>query len=84
MTKDESLAKGLRERAQVIETTDIKSALIMRQAANRIEKHSQVLLEPTDEMKEAGFDAGNLGDGEWQYADPERTLRAMAAKALEE
>ena len=36
MTKDESLANGLRERAQTIETTDVKSALLMRQAANKI------------------------------------------------
>jgi len=58
--------------------------IIAEEAATEIERLRILLLNPTDAMIEAGFDAGNLGDGEWQYADPEKTWRAMAARALEE
>lgn len=39
---------------------------------------------PTTDMEDAGFDAGHEGDGEWIYADPMKTYRAMIGKALEE
>lgn len=51
-----------------------------RQARAAIE----AMVEPTTNMEDAGFDAGHEGDGEWMYADPMRTYKAMMQKALEE
>jgi len=42
----------------------------------------QAMRSPTKDMYQAGFDAGYLGDGEWQYADPEATYSAMIDQAL--
>lgn len=42
----------------------------------------EAMREPTEAMKEAGFQAGHLGDGEWEYADPESAYTAMIDAAL--
>lgn len=36
----------------------------------------------TKEVEEAGFQAGHLGDGTWEYADPRSTFRAMIEETL--
>lgn len=44
----------------------------------------EAMMEPTEAMDDAGFQEGSIGDGQWDYAAPTPTYKAMIKAALEE